>query len=191
VARISSGGLGSEETPDLTAPAHAAALYTHATLMNDYDYDLGRAAFARSITSDYGDPLNYDDGEDDVEIISVARPVLYRRISYEAERIGAWPEIPWPGDYDLPNRGKAKLIRCRIQPLAPTLAADGVHLIYRVHAQYEWAITRIHACGEFDVATLPHVRSDAVIPFQIASNASASLLLNHGRQADQYAEERS
>ena len=166
---------------DVTARAHAVALYTHATLQNDYDIDRGRVVFAKSITGYYGDPMQNDDGQDDVEVVTVARPVQIRRIAYEAERIGTWPEIPWPADYDLPNNGKAKLLRFRIQPQPPSLAPDGVHLVYRVQAQYEWAITRALAGATLDVATLPTVRSDAVHPFALSAVASSALLLDHGR----------
>lgn len=171
---------------DATAPAHAVALYTHATLQNDYDTDRGRVVFARSITGHYGDPLTYDDGENDIEIVTVSRPVQIRRVSYEAERIGMWPEIPWPADYDLPNGAQAKLLRCRIQPLAPSLAPDGYHLVYRVHAQYEWAITRAFAGAALDVATLPTVRSDAVQPLALEAFASSALLVDHNRQTNLY-----
>lgn len=167
-----------DEKPDATAPSHAAALYTHATLQNDYDTDRGRVVFVRSIVGHYGDPMEDDDGEDDIEVITVARPSQIRRVAYEAERIGTWPEIPWPADYDLPNNAKAKLLRFRLQPLAPTLAPDGHHLIYRVHAQYEWAITRTLAGATIDVATLPTVRSDAVHPFALAAFASSALLMD-------------
>jgi hypothetical protein len=188
VTRIE-GGTGGADSPDMTAAAHAAALYTHATLMNDYDFDRGRAVFVRSITGQYGDPMSYDDGQDDVEIVTVSRPLLIRRVSYEAERIGTWPEIPVPADYDIPGGGRAKLLRCRIQPLAPTLAPDGIRLLYRVEAQYEWAITRAFSAADLDVATLPHVRSDAVHPFVLGANASVSLLLGHGRTPTLYNED--
>jgi len=171
---------------DATAPAHAIAIYTHATLQNDYDTDRGRVVLAKSITGHYGDPMTHDDGEDDVEIVTVSRPVQIRRVSYEAERVGMWPEIPWPADYDLPGGAKAKLLRCRIQPLAPSLAPDGYHLIYRVHAQYEWAITRAFAAPTLDVATLPTVRSDAVQPLALEAFASSALLVDHDRQTNQY-----
>jgi len=183
------GGIGSAESPDLLSPSHAAALYTHATLMSDYDFDRGRAVFVRSITGNYGDPLAYDDGQDDVEIVTVSRPLLIRRVSYEAERIGTWPEIPVPADYDIPGGGRAKLIRFRLQPLSPAIAPDGVRLIYRVHAQYEWAITRAFSAADLDVPALPHVRSDAVHSFQLGANASVSLLLSHNRNPSLYSED--
>jgi hypothetical protein len=166
---------------DVTARAHAVALYTHATLQNDYDIDRGRVVFAKSITGHYGDPMENDDGEEDLEVVTVARPVQIRRIAYEAERIGTWPEIPWPADYDLANNAKAKLLRFRIQPQPPSLAPDGVHLVYRVQAQYEWAITRALAGATLDVATLPTVRSDAVQPFALSAVASSALLLDQAR----------
>lgn len=175
-----------DDKPDASAPAHAAALYTHATLQNDYDIDRGRVVFAKSITGHYGDPMTHDDGESDVEVLTVSRPVEIRRVAYEAERIGTWPEIPWPADYDLPNNARAKLLRCRIQPLAPTLAPDGYHLVYRVHAQYEWAITRALSGATLDVATLPTVRSDAVQPFILEGIASSALLVDHLRQTNLY-----
>ncbi len=172
------------DSPDLSSTAHAAALYTHATLQNDYDIDRNRVVLARSITGSDGDPMAEDDGEADVEIVTCARPVQIRRVVYEAERIGRWPEIPWPADYDLPGKAQAKLLRCRIQPLAPTLAPDGVHLVYRVHAQYEWAITRALTGATLDVAGLPTVRSDAVQPFLLSGVASAALLVDHGRKTN-------
>lgn len=163
--------------PDAVTPAHTLALYTFATLQNDYDFDRGRVVFTKSLAGE-SDPIESDDGESDLEIVTLNRPILYRRVIYEAERIGAWPEIPVPGDYDVGPNGTAKLIRWRCQPQPPTVAADGHHLIYRVRAEYEWAYSRALDTGSFDVGTLPHVRSDLIIPMAPQALFSDALTLS-------------
>ena len=172
--------------PEAVSLSHAQALYTFATAQNDYQFHRGRVALARSLVDEY-DPLVNDDGEADAVIITLNRPLYFRHLHYEAERIGDWPEIPTPADYQLPGGAEAKLMEFHIKPQPPALTADGQHLVYRVEAYYQWAYTRALPGQYFDTGTLPHVRSDLVSPFGLGTHARDRLLLLPNTQSGGYA----
>lgn len=148
--------------------SHAEAVYTFASVRNDYDMDCGREAWTKTYTGD-------DEG-DEVEVVETRRAKLVRRMIYDAERTGDWPEIPAPTDYRVGD-GYARILRWRVQPQPPSLAADGEHLIYRVQAQYEWAITRSDRADVLDAGTLPYIRPERVVPLKIARYANPQLML--------------
>lgn len=157
------------DSADPLSRSHVEAIYTLARIQNDYAYDHGREIMTKTFT-------DQDEDEDDLVVVDFARPKLIRRMVYEGERIGAWPDIPAPTDWSAGD-AYGRLLRHRIQPQPPTLAADGRRLIYRVRAEYEWAVPRASAVRVLDSGTLPYIRADAVAPLSLDQAAKRSLVL--------------
>ncbi|GAB4134094.1 MAG: hypothetical protein Kow0040_17340 [Thermogutta sp.] len=163
--------------PSPMTAAHAASIYTFATTQSDFDTDWGREVLIKSFTGEE------DGDEEDIAVIQVARPYTVRRMIYEAERIGDWPEIPSPQDYKL-DGARARILRFRVQPQPPTLAADGQHTVYRVRAEYEWGFTKVPDSPNLDPGTLPFVNPAAVRPFAFANYVRPRLTLGGGTGGD-------
>lgn len=166
--------LPDEPIENQLSASHAQALYTFATMQQEYDQYQGKVAVPLAFLPS-SSPGEYGK-KDQIVVTTLHLPILRRRLRYEAERIGQWPEIPTPVDYDLQDGGQAHLIRYQVRPQPPTLAADGVNLIYRVEAHYEWAFTQ--QTNQLDVGILPYIRADAVLPFSLEATKKSELTWN-------------
>lgn len=77
-----------------------------------------------------------------VKVVTLAsRGVAKRVIRIAAERVGDWPAIPAPDDYQ-DSLGGGALMGYRIQPSAPRKTVDGRKSIYRVEADYSYVLPR-------------------------------------------------
>lgn len=113
-----------------------------------YDIDEMNVACPKARPSD-------DDG-DDISVFSLGRPVPLRVIKLRAERVGDWPKIPIPEDYDDPV-GRAKLLRCSVNPMEPRLGPDTTSVIYSMEATLEYALPKKPSLNDMLAGSAPHI----------------------------------
>jgi len=99
--------------------------------------------------------------EKTVHIVQLAEDVVRRTVLYDAERLGAWPELPQPIDYPIDNGAQsahAILKRYSVLPFPPTVSPTGEGLIYRVQAKYLWLLEKpLSNEKPWPLGHLPHV----------------------------------
>ena len=130
----------------LFTESHRAAMYTYAHVENTYKVRALRVhmPIAKRVSS-----LTSADAADATSVaLTVGAPLGQRVITVDAERVGAWPELPEPLDsyQDVGFRGV--LLDADVTAYAPILAPDGVTFIYRVQAKYVYALSRPVRVGE-------------------------------------------
>lgn len=131
--------------------AHRAAQYTMYRIDNDVQQPENRVAcpIARSSQGD-GDSLF---------VARLAPRTGFRIIKVEAERLGAWPQIPDGEDYTDENGIQLKIMDQRIIDAAPTLSADGVNFHYAITAKFVYAMNRsLKKSDKIPTAKLPWVQ---------------------------------
>lgn len=140
---------------------HRQRMYNYARMENRYRIPQMRVAC----------PLAAAPGESvaasgpTVAIARLGRAAAVRRILYDAERIGDWPELPEPQDTYRDGEATAYLAEYRVTPLPPTTGPTGRELLYRVRAAYTYLLDRPLPPGTpWSTGRLPHVRGGA--PFQ-------------------------
>lgn len=127
----------------LFARGHRRAMYTHAQVKNVYKLRQLRAhlPIARRASS--------MTGNDDTSVaLGLGAPMAQRVITVDAERVGAWPELPVPVDSYRDGGLRGVLLDHDLEPHAVTLAPDGSTKVYRVTARYVYALNRPPRVGE-------------------------------------------
>lgn len=129
----------------------AENVYTFARMETTYSIDYGRAAV----------PLTAQaaDGRTAASVL-IHQPLVRRRTVIDVERVGAEPQLPQPTDYS-ESEVNAHLAYHRVTRLPPCVAADGVRLVYRTRAVYEWHIDRpLPQDRPWPVGHLPHLQDN-------------------------------
>jgi hypothetical protein len=110
------------------------SLYTHCAVESDYHISdmtvtlpLARAANAAG---------------DACRTISLAPAQCIRTITFDAERVGAWPSVPKPVLDYADGSLRARRIGYKLVPHPPTLSADRRTYIYRVRGEFRYQLNR-------------------------------------------------
>jgi hypothetical protein len=127
----------------LFSKSHRQNMYTHARVDNEYVLVPLRAhmPIARRVSS-------LAPGDDTSVVLTLGAPQGQRVIRIDAERVGAWPELPEPLDTYTDGGLRGALLNHKLTPHAPTLAPDGATKIYRVTGTYVYALNRPPRVGE-------------------------------------------
>jgi len=145
------------ERSDNYSDEHKQNLYTYVRMKNVYSIDLMKV----------GCPQIYDANRKTTQVIQLAQQTVRRTVLYDAERLGTWPELPQPTDYELPGGNKAVLVKYKISPFPPTTSATGEGLIYRVQGRYQWILEEpLEQDQHWPLGHLPHVddKTDGFLP---------------------------
>jgi len=141
----------SEDLPDYKtphSPSHRTAMYTNYEVVSRYLVNKLRVALPiagepkREGSSSQNSDNKKASAAPSVAVIALsARGIAKRIIRITAERVGHWPAIPAPADYQDAG-GKASLLNYWIEPSAPKKTVDGRKKIYRVEAEYIYVLAR-------------------------------------------------
>jgi len=119
----------------------AKTIWRYARMESRYEYDTTRVQLPIA-----GDVTNV--GADGSVVVQLARPQMKRVIRYDAERVDAEATAPSPLDTYIDGSLKGTLLRHKITPMPPTLAPGGSSTIYRVKAEYVYAMNRAAHPGD-------------------------------------------
>jgi len=139
---------------DQYSEEHKKNLYTYVRMKNIYRIHRMRVGCPKAKISETVP-------EKTVHIVQLAEDVVRRTVLYDAERLGAWPELPQPIDYPIDNGAQsahAILKRYSVLPFPPTVSPTGEGLIYRVQAKYLWLLEKpLSNEKPWPLGHLPHV----------------------------------
>lgn len=121
-------------------------MYSYCTMHSEYLNNDCRVALPKAWsppeesenTSDSADP------PDTVMVFRLGSGICYRKIVFDAERVGAWPQIPEPVDVfqEAGSNLRGTRLRAHIIPHASTLSSAKDQLIYRVRGEYVYVLNR-------------------------------------------------
>lgn len=158
---IATAGTYSDNTPQYPSdqsesPAITEHEYTHPTLLpssdslsestHNYLYTIAAVETHYAVKpSRVQMPISgstWDGNSDTCVTASLGYPTATVRRHYEAERVGAWPEIPRPDDKWTEGGIKGTLLYFDVKAHPPTVDALGNKKIYRLEALYLYALNR-------------------------------------------------
>jgi hypothetical protein len=114
---------------------HKQAIYTVYEVSGRYEHNPYRIALPIA---------GGGDSDDDVFVVQLTKPgggLTYRHVKIKAERVGEPPQLPSFANYN-EAPGVAVLMDVSIIPHAPQLTADVKKLLYRIEAEYKFALTK-------------------------------------------------
>lgn len=136
------------------SPESQVQMYTLARAESRYAYDYVRSSMPIARVSTNVSPIA--PGSDTTVVFDLAQPQACRIVRIEAERVGAWPQIPQPVNYSDGNI-RGVILEHWEQEQAPTLSPDGKKKIYHIEAYYKYALNRMPLIGEkYSVGVLPN-----------------------------------
>jgi hypothetical protein len=144
----------------LYSESHSKASYEHYRMSSDLITDTGWRAFPLGKQCASGSSQS---GQDTVAFSHMHCPVQIRKVTIEAMRINAWPEIIEPvhwQDEKVNPPIKHILKHYTIEPLPVQLSADGCDTIHEVVATYWYYLNRPYEIGsqhKMPVGRLPYV----------------------------------
>lgn len=154
--------------PERDKDNRVKAAYNFARASSTYDTRGGRVGLPLSNPPAAGDP------GDDVVIVRLHRPSTLRVLKFDVERLGAWPAIPAPVDYEPSWGGQAVLLRWQITPQPPQMGADGKAVFYRIRGEYTYQLTRAPTFGaELEYGLLPQMSGQDLHSLQIGAVSDA------------------
>jgi len=141
---------------------HKQHLYTYVRMKNAYRIDRMKVGCPQVVSnpgqSDSGGASPSQRKAKTTHVVHLAQGTVRRTVAFDAERLGAWPELPQPIDYELPGGNKAVLVKYQIAPFPPTTSATGEGLIYRVQGRYQWILEEpLDDDAAWPLGHLPHV----------------------------------
>jgi hypothetical protein len=93
-------------------------------------------------------------------VVDLAAGQCRRRLKFDIERIGDWPQVPKPMDqYQSASGIRATLLHAshRLHPPANTPSASKESMAYRISGEFIWALNRMPGDDErLDVGVLPY-----------------------------------
>ncbi len=141
---------------------HQKSLYTFVRMYNIFHHKKMRIGCpkAKKATS----PGQSNSPQPTVTIVQLAEAVMDHILIYDAERVGDWPELPYPQDEipgTDPNSAKHYLVSYEVQPFPPTKGPTGRELIFRVRAKYRYLIDQpLHLETTWSIGYPPHIALD-------------------------------
>jgi hypothetical protein len=100
----------------------------------------------------------YSAGQDTCFVAAVALPVCRKVIKLDAERVGAWPEVPKGDDTIKDGAMTGTLLRTNVRAHPPVPTPDGRDLIYRLAVEHVYAMNRMPGQSDpMDVGCTPVV----------------------------------
>lgn len=136
-----------QSTTSSYSQAQKTAAYTTARLANLYKVHRLRVTLPKGKADSKGDTA---------ETADLAPGVAYRYLTYEAERIGAWPSVPDLSDSYTDGNIRGELQGYRLVPLPPVLSADGVKKIFSVQLQACYGLNRLPTREKISTGVLPY-----------------------------------
>lgn len=116
-----------QDNLDYYTTAHEQDPYMSQEMVSELSIDDGRYALPVA-----GGPAGVN-----TRMIKFHRPIYRRSIVIDAERVGA-PPIMLNSDDFVQSGAPHRNLSAIVSPLAPIVAADGRHVIYRAHGDYEY-----------------------------------------------------
>ncbi len=125
---------------------HRRAIYTYSRYSTDYDTDSARVQMPIADVVGGGGPH----GNNNSVVFALARPQGSRVLVIDVERIAPrtddkkaeWPHVPKPEDLYKDGTLTGTLLRHRITPYPATLTASGDKRVFRLRAEYVYALNR-------------------------------------------------
>ena len=134
------------QPPSLVSVDAKNTLFFFARGQTSYKKTAGRAALP--IAGDVGQLT-----QPSVAFVSLGRPVVFREITVDGERLGSAPKMPPPLDSYAESGGNmAKLLDHHVELFPPTLSVDGAKKIFRARGYYRYALSRAPQLGESLIA---------------------------------------
>jgi len=138
VSDITDEKLEESDDPGKWVDDYTEGMYTVYRVDSDYDSPQGRVQLP--ITAEAS-------GSSDTHaLVRLARPVSRRRVRIEAERVGTWPKLPQPieeyTDGESSDPITVTLLSKHESPVATSMAPDGATPVYRISAEYVYALSR-------------------------------------------------
>ena len=134
--------------------AVAKPVYTLYRIQSTYQWAGGvvQLPYSMSLVDSQGGPQESyrDEGRDESPtsaFVQVAPTMARRIITVEAERVGAWPEIPSPENYKDYDGQQGYLLNYERTPLGVAPSQSGDQRVYRVHARYVYGLIRPNEWG--------------------------------------------
>lgn len=147
---------------DDLSDATRECFYTYAAMHSEYITNACRVALPKAAS-----PRTTSSGNtalpDTVMTFQLGAGICYRRIVFDAERAGRWPQIPEPVDTFEDGKLKGTKLDDRITPHAPSLAKDRETWIYRVHGEYLYLLNRpVTRQDQPNTGVLPFIDADLI-----------------------------
>ncbi len=144
-----------------------SAMYTIAKMSSRYVFNRLRVMLPLAVASDSGDTA---------EAADLAAGTALRIITYEAERIGAQPQIPSMADTFSSGDISGKFLKGFLESLPPSLSADGQKKIFRVLYKACYGLNKMPTNENLPVGSLPYTSfALAANQFPLGSQQSAAI----------------
>ncbi len=131
--------------------AHQKSLYTFVrmySIFRNRSMRIGCPKAKKNVS-----PGQSDSKQPTMTVIQLAEPVMDRLLIYDAERVGDWPELPYPVD--------SRLAYYEVQPFPPIKGPSGKELIFRVRAKYRYLVDRpLDLDAVWAIGYPPHIELD-------------------------------
>ena len=152
-----------EEAP--YSKEHQQCLYTFVRMYNIFRNRKLRVGCPKTKkATSPGEKPGQNYSQSTVAILQLAEEIMDHSIIYDAERVGDWPELPYPQDEipgTDPNSAKHYLVSYEVQPFPPTKGPTGRELIFRVRAKYRYLIDRpLRLDTVWSIGYPPHIELD-------------------------------
>lgn len=117
-------------------PRGLSNIYTHYKIDNDYLTNELKVGLPVAAASN-------DQNSDSMAFVTLARPCTTRVIRVEAERYGAWPDVPAATkSVNMGDGVTATLLRSTLTPKAPELSPDGTDRLYSTDATFVYGLNK-------------------------------------------------
>ncbi len=142
----SSQGDSSKYDKDISQdPKNRQYSYTMSAVENTWEHHRHRVQLPKAATSSN----KYGDQEDTCVVAALGAPTIVLKRHYDAERIGSWPDMPFPLDVFKQGSLKGALLYFDFKAHPPTQDnANNNKPIYRLEAFYTYAMNRSLKDGE-------------------------------------------
>ncbi len=100
-------------------------------------------------------------GDSTAVVYALSKPIYRRILTVEAERVGAWPEMPWPEESYTDGKMHGTLLHHRTIQAVPGVSPDASKRTFRITGEYVYAVNRPPSIGEKNrVGSIPFLRAD-------------------------------
>jgi hypothetical protein len=155
-----------EGSQDNYSDAHFEAMYTMARLSNRYAANCLKVMLPKAAASGSGETA---------EVATLGAGMAMRVITYDAERLGDWPQIPAMEPTYSSGDIAGTLLKYVVEQQPPVLSADGQKKIYRVQAKAVYGLNKMPT-GNLPVGELPYTKlQDAEKVFNFEDNQLSSI----------------
>jgi hypothetical protein len=165
--------------PDQYAEPKSPGIITHARSETNWTSDKPRAHLPLARIYDKQTPP----GDEETSVVVELGPSLNKQIvTYDAEKLGGWPEIPKPVDEWTDGSLKGKLLNHWVRGFPAQIQPDGHQKLFRLTAYYEYGLNRAPQESEkLHMGRLPHLKvvdeDEAVTPVAMYGDKDSPYVL--------------